>query len=370
MSYNSKKFFGGIAISLTAMGALSSQALAQQSWTMTSTWPDSISLVEIDRRWAETVNKLVGDELQINFRAGGTLMPSTEVFDAIETGGIEAAGDSPVYWAGNSPAFSLLGTTLSLFTAVDYLNWIQERGGFELYQEVYGQYGMVYLPHGVVNNEAGFMGRTEIKSLADLDGKRLRISGRDQGRVLEQLGGSQVTLAGGEVYQAIERGVVDAAEFSTPGVNYSAGFEEVVEHWAVPGWHQSASVVGVMINKQAWNALSEETQEILKIAAESNLAWSLSRSEMESTEATAKFLESGVTINRYSDEDLEKIQNVANEVFLRGACEDPSYAKVIHSMIKYVDEYAVWRDVSVPFNMSRVNNNLPSLEEIESCMDQ
>ena len=181
MSYNSKKFFGGIAISLTAMGALSSQALAQQSWTMTSTWPDSISLVEIDRRWAETVNKLVGDELQINFRAGGTLMPSTEVFDAIETGGIEAAGDSPVYWAGNSPAFSLLGTTLSLFTAVDYLNWIQERGGFELYQEVYGQYGMVYLPHGVVNNEAGFMGRTEIKSLADLDGKRLRISGRDQG---------------------------------------------------------------------------------------------------------------------------------------------------------------------------------------------
>ena len=357
----------GLAASI-AFAAMATTAQAQERWTMTSTWPDSIDLIQIDRHWAELANKLAGDELEIEFRAGGTLMPGTEVFDATETGSIEAAGDWPGYWAGRNPAFSPLATTTMLFNGVDYLNWIQQWGGWDLYQEVYGDYNMVYLPYGITNNESGFMGRTPIESLADLDGKRLRLSGRDQGRVLEQLGGSQVTLAGGEIYQAIERGVVDGAEFSTPGVDYNAGFAEVVEYWAVPGWHQSASVFGVMINKDAWDALTEETQEKLKIAADATMAWSLAWSERQSTEGTVNFKEAGVTINQFSEEELERIQEITNEVILRGACEDPMHAKVYHSMISYLEHYANWRDISAPFNMSRTMDNLPSLEELEACL--
>lgn len=352
-----------------AMAAMSTTAMAQEKWTMTTTWPDNLDLIQIDRHWVELVNKLAGDELEINFRAGGTLMPGTEVFDATETGSIEAAADWPGYWAGLSPAFSPLATTTSLFNGVDYLNWIQQWGGWDLYQEVYGQYNMVYLPYGITNNESGFRGNTPIGSLAQLEGKRLRLSGRDQGRVLEKLGGSQVTLAGGEIYQAIERGVIDAGEFSTPGVDYKAGFSEVADHWSVPGWHQSASVFGVMINKDAWDALSEETQEKLKIAADATMAWSLAWSERESNEGTKKFIEDGTEINQLSDEDLAEIQNVTNEVILQGACEDPMHAKVYHSMLSYMEDYAVWRDISAPYNMSRVIDNLPSLEEIEACME-
>ena len=351
-----------------ALGSLSLQAQAQERWTMTSTWPDNLDLIQIDRHWAELVNKLAGDEVQIEFRAGGTLMPGTEVFDATETGSIEAAGDWPGYWAGRNPAFSPLATTTSLFNGVDYLNWIQQWGGWDLYQEIYGQYNMVYLPYGITNNESGFMGRTPIESLADLEGKRLRLSGRDQGRVLEQLGGSQVNLAGGEIYQAIERGVVDAGEFSTPGVDFNAGFSEVAEHWSVPGWHQSASVFGVMINQDAWDALSEETQEKLKIAADATMAWSLAWSERGSTEGTENFIEAGVQINPLSDEELARIQDITNEVIVRGACEHPDHAKVYHSMISYLEHYATWRDISAPFNMSRTMDNLPSLEEIEACL--
>ncbi|GEN28734.1 ABC transporter substrate-binding protein [Halovibrio variabilis] len=351
-----------------AFAALTTTVHAQEEWTMTTTWPDNLDLIKIDQHWVELVNKLAGDELQINFRAGGTLMPGTEVFDATETGSIEAAGDWPGYWAGLNPAFSPLATTTSLFNGVDYLNWIQQWGGRELYEEIYGQFNMVYLPYGITNNESGFMGRTPIESIADLDGKRLRLSGRDQGRVLEELGGSQVTLAGGEVYQAIERGVIDAGEFSTPGVDYNAGFAEVAEYWATPGWHQSASVFGVMINQDAWDALSEDTQETLRIAADATMAWSLAWSERQSTEATQKFIDEGVTINHFSEEDLARIQEVTNEVILRGACEDPDHAKVYQSMVAYLEHYATWRDVSAPYNMSRVMDNLPSLEEIEACL--
>ncbi|WP_339886353.1 TRAP transporter substrate-binding protein DctP [Vreelandella maris] len=351
-----------------AFAAFATTAQAQEEWTMTSTWPENLDLIKIDQHWVELVNKLAGEELQINFRAGGTLMPGTEVFDATETGSIEAAGDWPGYWAGLNPAFSPLATTTSLFNGVDYLNWIQQWGGRELYEEIYGQFNMVYLPYGITNNESGFMGRTPIESIADLEGKRLRLSGRDQGRVLEELGGSQVTLAGGEVYQAIERGVIDAGEFSTPGVDFNAGFAEVADYWATPGWHQSASVFGVMINKDAWDALSEETQETLRIAADATMAWSLAWSERQSTEATQKFIDAGVTINQFSEEDLARIQEVTNDVILRGACESPDHAKVYQSMIAYLEHYATWRDVSAPYNMSRVMDNLPSLEEIEACL--
>ncbi|AJY49500.1 MULTISPECIES: TRAP transporter substrate-binding protein DctP [Halomonadaceae] len=367
MKKTTKFSLTGLAAGI-AFAAFTTTAQAQEEWTMTSTWPENLDLIKIDQHWVELVNKLAGEELQINFRAGGTLMPGTEVFDATETGSIEAAGDWPGYWAGLNPAFSPLATTTSLFNGVDYLNWIQQWGGRELYEEIYGQFNMVYLPYGITNNESGFMGRTPIESIADLEGKRLRLSGRDQGRVLEELGGSQVTLAGGEVYQAIERGVIDAGEFSTPGVDFNAGFAEVADYWATPGWHQSASVFGVMINKDAWDALSEETQETLRIAADATMAWSLAWSERQSTEATQKFIDAGVTINQFSEEDLARIQEVTNEVILRGACEDTDHAKVYQSMIAYLEHYATWRDVSAPYNMSRVMDNLPSLEEIEACL--
>lgn len=369
MKNNHALLLSGVALSLS-LTALHTHAQEPQHWTMTSTWPESIDAVKIDRFWVDMVNNIAGNELAIDFHPGGTLMPGTEVFDATETGSIEASGDWPGYWAGLNPAFSPLATTTSLFNALDYFNWIQQWGGRELYQEIYGQFGLVYLPYGVLNNESGFMGRTPIESIADIEGKRLRIAGRDQGRVMEQLGGSQVTLAGSEVYQAIERGVVDAAEFSAPGIDYSVGLAEVAEYWATPGWHQSATVFGVMINKDAWDALSEETQDKLKMAADATMGWSLAWSERQSTDATQKFIDAGVTINQFSAEDLNRIQDITNEVILRGACEHPDHARVYHSMISYMEHYATWRDISVPFNMSRVADNLPSLEELETCMSQ
>lgn len=360
---------GGVTAGL-ALGAMSFPAHSDQParWTMTTTWPDSIELIELDRRWVDTVHRIAGDEIQIDFRSGGTLMPGTEVFDATETGSIEAAADWPGYWAGRNSAFSPLATHTMLFNAVDYLNWIFEWGGFDYYQEIYGQFNMVYLPYGVTNNESGFMGRTPIRSISDLDGKRLRLAGRDQGRVLERLGGSQVTLAGGEIYQAVERGVVDGAEFSIPGVDYNAGFAEIVNYWATPGWHQTASVFGVMINKDAWDALPEATQEKLKVAAEANMAWSIAWSERRSTEGTQAFIDAGVEINQIPPEELEQVQQIANEVIVQASCENPEHAQIYHSQISYLKQYATWRDLSVPFNMSRTMDSLPALEDIEECL--
>ena len=216
--------------------AVASPALAE-TWTMTSTWPSSLELIEIDRKWVENVGKMVDpDVLTIEFYDGGALVPAGEVFGAVELGTIQAGADWPGYWAGRNPAFSPLATTASLFNAVDYVNWIQEWGGADLYNEIYGQFGMVYLPYGVTNNKSGFRTVSQpIQTLEDLQGLRLRLSGLEQGRLLEKLGGSQVSMAGGEIYQSLERGVIDGAEFSTPNVDFSGGFQQVTQYWSHAG---------------------------------------------------------------------------------------------------------------------------------------
>ncbi|GAA0292316.1 TRAP transporter substrate-binding protein DctP [Rhodovulum strictum] len=353
--------FAGFALA----ASLSVPALAADSWTMTTTWPSSLELIEIDRHFVNLANKLTAGDLTIDFYEGGALVPAGEVFGAVESNTIQAGGDWPGYWAGRDAAFSPLATTASLFNAVDYVNWILEWGGAALYDEIYGNYGMVYLPYGVTNNESGFRTNSPIRSLEDLQGKRLRLSGLEQGKILERLGGSQVSMAGGEIYQALERGVIDGAEFSTPNVDWSGGFQQVTKYWATPGWHQSASLFGVMINKSAWDALSPETQEKLRVAANATLLWSLAFTERRATEAYAQFDEA-VEITRYDDETLARVQEIANEVIVETACANPNSAKVYLSQLEYLADYAKWRDASAPFNLGRTPNG-PDIEAIRAC---
>ncbi|NOL52504.1 TRAP transporter substrate-binding protein DctP [Pelistega suis] len=355
-----------------ALGAalMSASALAQaapQKWTMTSTWPASLELIEIDKKWVEMVNKIAGDEVKIEFFEGGSLVPSGEVFGAVESGTIQAGADWPGYWAGRNPAFSPLATHTSLFNAADYVNWIKGWGGADLYNEIYGKYGMVYLPYGVTNNEAGFHSSKPIRNLDEIKGMRLRLSGLEQGQVLGKIGGIQVSMAGQELYQSLERGVIDGAEFSTPSVNVSAGIHQVTKHWATPGWHQSASVFGVMINKQAWDALSDTAKEKLKVAADATMVWSLAHTEKRATKGLETFKKAGIEIHRMDDEGLKKIQEVTNEVMVDVACSNPDAAKVYASQLEYLQEYKDWRETSVPFNLGRSVEG-PDLAKIKACV--
>ncbi len=355
-----------VLVGTAILGGMGLAQAAPKKWTMTSTWPASIELIETDKKWVELVNKLAGDELQIEFFEGGSLVPSGEVFSAVESGTIEAGADWPGYWAGRNPAFSPLATHSSLFNAMDYANWINEWGGAEMYNEIFGKYGMVYLPFNVTNNESGFHTVDPVRNIDEIKGKRLRLSGLEQGQVLEKIGGTQVSMAGQELYQSLERGVIDGAEFSTPNVDVSAGLHQVTKHWTTPGWHQSASVFGVMINKKAWDALSPATQEKLKIAAQATMMWGITNSEKQAIKGVRTFQEAGVEIHRFSEEDLEAIQKVTNEVMVNVACSNPDAAKVYASQIEYLHDYKDWREMSKPFNLGRSIEG-PDLEKIKAC---
>nr|WP_272889263.1 TRAP transporter substrate-binding protein DctP [Stutzerimonas stutzeri] len=336
---------------------------------MTTTWPPGINLIEADKHFVETVNQIADGKLKINFYPGDTLVPSTQVFDAASSGTVDAAADWPGYWAGQDSTFALLGSFPMLLTAGDYILWLQQWGGFEAFQKVYGKFDMVYLPYSVLTMESGLRSGEPLASLEDHKGKRLRMSGRPQGEILKELGAAQVQLPGSEVYQALERGVVSGAEFSAPAVDWGMGFQEVTEHWTTPGWHQPGSVGGVMINKKVWDEMGPELQNLLKIAANATMTWSLAYYEKGSTEATAKFKEAGVEVHRLSDEEMERLQRIANEQLVKAACDNPLYAEIAYSQVQFMQEYADWRDLQGEFAFGRNPSSLPDAAKIKSCIE-
>jgi len=337
------------------------------TWKYTTTWTPAIQLIEGDRHFVKTANELTRGELKLKFFEGGSLVSPFEVFGAVSDGTIEAGGDWPNYWAGKDTVFDLLGSYPFGLTPIDYMVWIYQGGGFELYQEAYGKFGMVYLPHCVTPMESGVRGHKPINSIADYKGLKIRMSGRTQGKILKDIGAAQTMLAGGEIYQALEKGVIDAGEFCSPSIDWSMGFQEVTEYWASPGWHQPASLTGVMINKKAWDKLPDHLKVALKHAARASFAESFTFFEYGAIDATQKFLDKGIKITRLSDKDLAKLQAIANKHTLESCKENPLFAKVAYSQFKFLKDISQWRTIATPFTYGR-NPVLPDLDAIKACI--
>ncbi len=355
----------GSILLLTALFMPATADAKAINWKMSTTWTPSLAHIETDRHFVKLVDEHLKGQLNIKFFEGGSLVPPFEIFDAVRNGTLNAAGDWPNYWAGKNTVFDLLGSYPNGLTALDYITWIYEGGGFEIYQMAYGKFDMVYLPYGMQPMESGIRGNKPIEKLSDYSGMKIRLSGRTQGQILKKMGGTQVMMAGGEVYQALEKGVIDAGEFATPAVDWGMGFQEVTKYWATPGWHQPACLLGLMINKKSWDALGPDLQAMLKTLAQANMIWSFTHNDYACIAGTADFLKSGTTITRLSQEDLDKIADMANELTLASAEENPDFAKAAYSMFKFMGDMAEWRKMQSPYNYGR-NIKLPDMEKLKA----
>ncbi len=335
-------------------------------WRMGTTWTPSIALIDADRHFVKLVNELSGGKLKIRLYSAGELVPAFELFDAVARGTLQAGGDWPNYWAGKNTAFDLLGSYPMGLTPIDYAVWIYQGGGLELYNKVYGKYGMVYFPHAVTPMESGVRGHKPIRTLADFKGLKIRMSGRTQGKILRDLGAAQVMLAGSEIYQALEKGTIDAAEFCSPSIDWGMGFAEVTEYWVTPGWHQPASVLGVMINKKAWDQLPEDLKTVVKTAAMANFIWSFTHFEYGNIDAVKKFLAKGTKITRLDDKALDRIQELANKYMVEEAKRNPLFAEIAYSQVKFLKDIAQWRAISTPFTYGRNPKSMPKLEDLKA----
>lgn len=330
------------------------------NWKMSSTYPQGSIQFERDQRFTELVNTLSNGRLNIQLHQVGELSDSASLLDSVKNGTIQMGGDWPGTWRGRNTAFNLLGTTPVGFTAWDYIMWIYAADGLSLYQDIYGKENLVYFPYNAPGTESGIRSNKPINSLADLKGMNIRFVGTIQEKILQEFGGNPANVPANELYEALQRGVLDAIEFSSPAGDKAMNFDEVASYVAVPSWHQTSSLTGVMINKEAWESLPKDLQLMIEVAAKTTMLETTSSELYRDALTTNEMLESGkVTVTTYPEEDLKKVHELAKKFAKEMAAENPDFAKVFESQKAYMDNYAKYREMQGDWGFG-TNNGLYS----------
>jgi TRAP-type mannitol/chloroaromatic compound transport system substrate-binding protein len=262
-------FVGGAGMAgiLAAGAAPAVHAQAAIRWRLTSSFPKALdTLFGVNDVFAAKVKAMSGGKFEITTHAPGELVPAFGTVDALQNGTVEAANTAPYYYFGKDETFALgcaipFGLNSRQMTA-----WMLEGNGLKLMREFYAGYNIINFPMGNTGAQMGGWFRKEIKSLADFKGLKFRCGGF-AGKVVERIGGVPQNIPGGEIYQALEKGTIDAAEWVGPYDDQKLGFQKVAKNYAYPGWWEGGPQLDLHINTKAWEALSAENKAIVEAAS-------------------------------------------------------------------------------------------------------
>ncbi|MCF6180348.1 MAG: TRAP transporter substrate-binding protein DctP [Geopsychrobacter sp.] len=218
-----------------------------------------------------------------------------------------------------------------------------ERGGLEQLQELYGRYNLMAFPGGNGGQEMGFFSNKKATKMEDFKGMRVRTPGWYMD-IMNSIGASVSPLPGGEVYLALERGVIDAAEFSAPAINYPMGFDDITKYVIEPGVHQPSVQCTIFFNKDAWNSLPADLQWIVKIAAKETQLWSTAWIENLNVQAINKFKEK-IEFVRMDDKTLSAFAKKTKEYLETVKAKNPDVKKTLDSQEQFKKDFVTWREV-------------------------
>lgn len=341
--------FKRAAIFALALLSLASPAIAQDrtvTLQLQSGYPATLGLLgPAARQLADTIEALSGGTIRIRTFEPGAIVPVLQMPDAVSQGSLDAAFGGSVWWASKEQAFNFFTATPFGPNAAEFLAWIHNGGGQKLADELFAKYNTKALFCHLIPPEAAGWFRREIKSIEDFRGLRMRIAGYGA-NVLEKLGGSPQLLAPGDIYQALERGVIDGTEFSVPSLDLGMGLHQVAKHYYFPGWHQQHGFNTLWIHLPKWTAMSDRQRRVIEIACNDMVVRSLAESEALQPAALEEIRRKGVTIHRFSPEILTvlraKWEEVANEL----AAKDANFKRVWESLSAFRNNYKAWRSIS------------------------
>ena len=242
---------------------------SRRKFNMVTTWPKGLpGLGRAAERVSERVYAMSDGLMEIKVFAAGELVPAFESFDAVANGSADMYHGAEYYWTAKSSAFPFFTAVPFGMTAQEIMGWIDFGGGQELWDELSGQFGVKAIQGANTGHQMGGWFRKEINSLDDLVGLKMRIPGQG-GDVLRALGGSAISLSGGEIYQALQTGSIDATEWVGPWNDYSLGFHREAPYYYGPGFHEPGASLAVGMNLKVWESLTLGEQAIIKAACES-----------------------------------------------------------------------------------------------------
>lgn len=280
--------------------------------------------------------------IQLDLYEPGEIVPSFSITDAVRDRKIEAGYTWLGYDQGKIPASPLIGAVPFGMEPWEYSAWWYESGGRQLTEALYGKHNIHPILCGMTGPETAGWFREPINSLDDIAGLKIRFAGLG-GKVMERLGASVTMLPGGEIFQALEKGAIDATEFALPIVDQSLGFNRVAKFNYYPGWHQPFTASHLTVNIDVWNALDEGDQALLELGCTAGVIRNLSNSEAKQGAVIAAFPDIGVSARTLPEPILRQLQEVTESVLAEEAANDADFAEILASQRAFRDTYAHWK---------------------------
>jgi len=352
MTLNRRKFLTGAAVSGAILGAPAIVRAETKTfnWKMTNAYgPGSPFYVQgpgSPTDFCKKVEEMSGGRLKIQHFAAGELIPALEGFDAVSKGMVEMNAANAYFWAGKIPAAQFF-TTVPFGMNTQGMNaWIYHGGGLELWNELYAAHGLVAMPMGNTGTQMTGWFRKPIESVADFNGLKMRIPGL-AGKVYAQLGVAVRLLPGGEIFPALERGVIDAAEFVGPYQDRRMGLHKAAKNYYTTGWAEPTNVTELMINKKAWESLPKDLQAIVKAAAQACNVESHAWCESVNADALTDLVTNhGVIARPLPNDVILKLKEVTTETLESLAKADPATRKVYDAFMAFRKKHESWAAVS------------------------
>jgi TRAP-type mannitol/chloroaromatic compound transport system substrate-binding protein len=336
-----------IAMSMTALFiSPMQQANAADSikWKVQSTfntaWPalgDPIAYL------AETLDKATDGRIKLKVYEPGKIVPPLEITPSISKGDLPAAYNYLAYDQGRIPSAVLFSAVPFGMEPWEYAAWWFEGEGASLAAEIYHARNVHPLLCSTIGPETAGWYRKPITGLDDLQGLKIRFSGLG-GMVLNEVGASATLMAGGEIFAALEKGTLDATEYSMPAIDEILGFHKIAKYNLFPGWHQPSTSTHLLINLDIWNGLSEADQTLFEMGCTAATMRAITRGEALQGAQIKSFEDKGVTAAKLPDDVIRELQKVSMKVMNEEAAKDADFKRVWESQQAFHDDYQVWKE--------------------------
>jgi TRAP-type mannitol/chloroaromatic compound transport system substrate-binding protein len=332
-----------------ATSAIASPAIAQSAptlkWRLASSFPKALdTLYNVNVTFSRLVGELSEQKFQIQVFGPGEVVPAFQVLDAVANDTIEMGDTASYFYIGKDLAFGF-GTAVPFGLNTRQMNaWLAHGGGLDLLQDFYKGYKVYGIPYGNTTAQMGGWFRKEIKTVADLKGLKFRVAGL-AGQVLSRLGVVPQQIAPGDIYTALERGAIDAAEWIGPYDDEKQGFVKIAPYYYYPGWWEGSANGFLFINIAKWNELPKLYQQILKTAAAQVAAELPAAYDARNAAAVKRLVAQGAQLRPFSIEILDACYAASNELLAEIGGRNPIFKKLHESMVAFRDEQYGWYQV-------------------------
>lgn len=334
----------GGAAALAAPFVANAQASKTTTWKVQTSWPAGAGL-EIFKTWCNSIKEKTGGELEFKPFAAKDVVGDFELLDGVKNGVLEAMNSFTVYWVGKMPATAFLSSYLmGLRYPHEWDVFFYSRDGLKMAREIYAKQGLYYV-NRIHHGPNLIHSKKPIRSIEDFKGLKLRVPGGMIAEGFAKAGARTTLLPGGEVFSALEKGTVDAADYTGAAVNWDLGFQQVTKYILMgpPGLeciYQPVDLMDFCVGMKHWEALSPKMKRFVEMEVSDYSTVHFAGIQKADMEAFPKFLKAGCQINRLSPEDLEAFQRIAVPIWFEWANKDKDAARVFKTQLEIMESPA------------------------------